>query len=224
MCARYCFTLTVDDIKKRYWISQLPSVPIRYNIPPGTQVPVVLNTSPDELQFANWGLVPSWSKTQKPSFKPINARAETVTEKPMFKSLVRSKRCVLLADSFFEWKKTNGKKIPYRIMMKDEQAFAFAGLWDSWTPEGRDEKELKTCLIITTEANELVAPIHDRMPVILTRDKERAWLEEVAPDDAWTFLRPYGASLMKAYEVSPEVNSPKNDSPSVIRPVNKLFE
>ncbi|MBD3284976.1 SOS response-associated peptidase [candidate division WOR-3 bacterium] len=221
MCARYCFTMTVADIKKRFWLTQLPKeLPIRYNIPPGTDVPAVLNTSPDELQYVRWGLVPSWSKTDKPKFKAINARAETVTEKPMFKGLVRSRRCIMLADSFYEWKKTNGKKTPYRIMMKDEEPFAFAGLWDSWTD---GDRELRTCLLVTTEPNEVVAPIHDRMPVILTRDAERAWLDEVPLDEVGAYLRPYDAELMKAYEVSPLVNSPKNDSKSVIAPVNRLF-
>jgi len=221
MCARFSFSLTIDEVKKRFWLTQLPKeIPIRYNIPPGTDVPAVLNSSPDELQFVRWGLVPSWAKTEKPSFKPINARAETVTEKPMFKSLVRSKRCILLADGFYEWKKTNGKKVPYRITMKDGKAFAFAGLWDRWQGEGKD---IVTCLLVTTEPNKVVAPIHERMPVILTPDKERAWLDEVPLEDVGAFLRPYDAELMKAYEVSPLVNSPKNDAKSVIAPVNRLF-
>lgn len=223
MCGRYC-ACTLEELQKRFALKKIvensPVLFPNYNVAPGTDVPVVLNTAPDELQFVRWGLIPSWAKSEKESFKPINARAESLTEKPMFKNLVRTKRCMVLADSFYEWKKVDGKKIPYRILLKDETPFAFAGLWDSWVHDGQ---ELKTCLIVTTEPNEVVAPIHERMPVILKPDIERAWLSDIPLDETWMFLKPYDAALMKAYEVSPAINSVSNNSPSVIEPIVKLI-
>ena len=221
MCGRFGYSLTMEEAIGRFGLRKMPpELPPRYNVPPGTPVPAVLNTANDELQLVRWGLIPHWATEAKTSFNLINAKAETIAEKPMFKGLVRSKRCLILADCFYEWRKIGAKKIPYRILMKDERPFAFAGLWDSWQHEGR---ELKTCLIVTTAANPLVKPIHDRMPVILSPDKERAWLGEVRPEGVGEFLQPYDAALMKAYEISTAINSPKNDSPAVIQPVPNSF-
>jgi len=217
MCGRFGYSLTREEVEERFGLKKVPAgLAPKYNVPPGTDVPAVLNTSADELKFIRWGLIPHWAKEEKTKFNLINAKAETVTEKPMFKGLVHSKRCLILADCFYEWKKVGVKKVPYRILMKDEHPFAFAGLWDSWQHEG---KELQTCLIITTTPNALINSIHDRMPAILAPDKERAWLDEVRPEDVGEFLRPYDAKRMKAYEISTRINSPANDSPSVIQPV-----
>lgn len=219
MCGRFGYCYTIEEVKERFGLTEVPSdLTPRYNVPPGTDIPAVLNKAPGELQFVRWGLIPHWSKDDKTGFNLINARAETVAEKPMFRGLVRSNRCLILADSFYEWKKEGTRKIPHRILMKDERPFAFAGLWDSWTREG---KEVKTCLIVTTAANTLVEKIHDRMPVILTPDRERAWLGDVRPEDIGGFLQPYDADRMKAYPVSTAINSPSNNSPSVIQPVSE---
>lgn len=221
MCGRFGYSITMEEAIGRFGLRKVPSeLPPRYNIPPGTAVPAILNNAADELQLVRWGLVPRWAKEAKTGFNLINAKAETIAEKPMFKGLVRSKRCLVLADCFYEWQKMGAKKVPYRILMKDEKPFAFAGLWDTWQGEG---KEFKTCLIVTTAANPLVKTIHDRMPVILPPDRERAWLGEVNIEDVGGFLQPYDATLMKAYEVSTAINSPANDSPAVIRPVPGAF-
>jgi putative SOS response-associated peptidase YedK len=218
MCGRFGYCLTKEEVEERFGVKKAPSgLAPMYNAAPGTEIPVILNTSKDELSFLRWGLVPHWSKWEKPGFNLINAKAETVVEKPMFKPLVRSKRCLILANGFYEWKKVGQRKIPYRILMTDERPFAFAGLWDSWLHDGQ---ELKTCLIITTTPNALARTIHDRMPVILTPDKECAWLGEEMPlEQVDEFLRPYDAKKMKAYEISTEINSPEHNSPSVIQPI-----
>ncbi|WP_161888564.1 SOS response-associated peptidase [Pontibacter russatus] len=187
-----------------------------YNAAPSQALPVVTNQQPNALQFFSWGLQPFWAKDAKAVKRSINARAETLTDKPMFRSLLKSKRCLVPADGFFEWQRTEHGKVPYRIMLKNEDLFTFAGLWDEWADKETGEV-LHTFSIITTEANDVVKPIHDRMPVILSPEAEELWLDENEPqDDLLSLLVPYKAEDMKAFPVSPLVNSPLNNVPEVL--------
>src|SRR3990172_2064564 len=177
---------------------------------------------PKSLGFyrPNWGLVPFWAKEPSIGYKMINAKSETLSEKPSFRKPFKEKRCLVLADGFYEWEKTDKKnKVPYRFVLKNRQPFAFAGLWDVWkTPEG---DTLLSFTIITTRANELMERIHDRMPVILNEKDEAKWLdpEFKDTDKLSSLLQPYPSEQMVAYKVSTIVNSPKNDTPSCIEPV-----
>ena len=168
----------------------------------------------------HWGLIPSWAKDMSIGNKMINARAETVAEKASFKKPFKDKRCLVLANGFYEWKKTDKKnKIPYYFMLKSKQPFAFAGLWEEWkNPEG---EKILSFTIITTKANELMEPIHDRMPVILKENVETQWLdpENKDTDKLLSLLQPYPAGLMESYRVSDIVNSPKNDIPACVEPI-----
>jgi len=218
MCGRYGQTNTdKEKIKKRFRLKEInfDLVP-RYNIAPGQDVPIILNETKQELTMARWGLIPFWAKEEKIGYKMINARAETITEKPSYRSAIKKKRCLILADGFYEWKKTNGTKQPYRIYMKDEELFAFAGIWDYWA---KDDKHIISCSIITTNPNKLLKPIHDRMPVILPKEKEEAWLSDISIDDAVALLKPHDDKSMCAIEISTLVNSPKNNTAEVLKAV-----
>ena len=219
MCGRFSQTKSKHDIKKRFNVKKVPDtiVPL-FNISPDGDVPVILNESPKDVSLARWGLIPSWAKEEKTQYSMINARAETLLEKPSYKRLIQRKRCLIIADSFYEWKKINGKKAPYRIMLKNDELFAFAGLWDLWEKDG---KSITSCSIITTSPNKLCEKIHDRMPVILPRDKENEWLSEIPVEKAIFILKPYDDKEMKAYEISVKVNNPMNNSADICVPVKK---
>ena len=169
-----------------------------------------------------WGLVPFWAKEASIGYKMINAKGETITEKPSFRKPFKEKRCLVLGDGFYEWNKPDKKnKIPFRFVLKSRDPFAFAGLWDAWkTPEG---EMLLSFTIITTTANELMEPIHDRMPVILHEKDEGMWLDPQLNDSEKlsTLLKPYPSNEMGAYKVSTIVNSPKNDTPKCIEPIGE---
>lgn len=219
MCGRFSQTKSRQDIKKRFNLERAPdNLPLLFNIAPQQNAPVILNAFPSELALARFGLVPSWSKEEKTSYSMINARAETIFEKPAYKRLIKSKRCLVLSDGFYEWQKKVDKKIPYRIFLKNEEPFAFAGIWDSW---GEGEKQFYSFSIITTTANKLVAGIHDRMPVILDPEDESKWLQDDTPMNfVLSMLRSYPAEKMVMYEVSTLVNSPGNNSAEIIKPVS----
>jgi len=216
MCGRYSQT-TGDEkkLKERFKLKKVPKLKPQYNIAPTQPVQALLNTHPDELVLVRWGLVPNWAKEINTNYSMINARAETLFEKPAYKGLVEHKRCLIIADSFYEWKKTGKDKEPYRIMLKDEGLFAFAGLWDCWE---KDDNKLYSCTIVTTSANDLVRDIHDRMPVILPEDREGDWLMASDTKQALSVLTPYDSNLLKAYRVSKMVNSPTNNSAELIIP------
>lgn len=187
-----------------------------FNAAPSQTLPVLTGQEPDKLQFFSWGLQPYWAKEAKAIKRSINARAETLTEKPMFRNLLKSKRCLVPADGFFEWQKTAHGKVPFRIMLKSEELFTFAGLWDEWTDRSTGEV-LHTFTIITTEANDLVKPIHDRMPVILSPEAEELWLDENEPQESLlSLLGPFQSEMVQAFPVSPLVNSPVNNVPEVL--------
>jgi putative SOS response-associated peptidase YedK len=222
MCGR--FTLTVDpgDLADFYPGTSVPEqMQARFNIAPTQPVAVVANTGENKLDYYVWGLVPSWAKDPSIGSRMINARAETLAEKPSFRTPFRRKRCLVLADGFYEWKKspTSSAKQPMYIYLKSRQPFAFAGLWDQWfAPDG---SEVRSCTIITTEPNELLQPIHNRMPVILKRDAFAAWLvpQEQTPERLSSLLVPYPSSEMAAHEVSRLVNKPENDTRACIQPI-----
>jgi len=218
MCGRFSQSKSKQDIKKRFNLERVPeNLPELYNIAPEQNAPVVLNAFPNELALARFGLVPSWSKEEKTAYSLINARAETIMEKPTYKRLIKSKRCLVLSDGFYEWQKKVDKKTPYRIFLKNEEPFAFAGLWDRW---GEGENEFYSFSIITTKPNKLIANIHDRMPVILDPEDESKWLQSDTPiDNILSLLRSYPSEKMNAYPISNLVNSPINNSVEIIKEV-----
>lgn len=224
MCGR--FTLTVDpaDLQEAfYWVnfSNLNFGP-RYNIAPTQPVAVVANTGENKLDFFTWGLVPFWAKDPSIASRMINARAETLAEKSSFKNALKHRRCLILADGFYEWRQVPGEKtkIPTYIHLQDGKPFAFAGLWEDW--HSSDGSQILSTTIITTEPNELVKPIHNRMPVILPEHAYEQWLTpgEADPQELSPLLRPFDADKMETYAVSRLVNSPQNDSPSCIQPIS----
>lgn len=222
MCGRYTNTVSIKKLAERFGFPTVRGdFPPRYNIAPGQTAPVVLKSSPRRLAMMRWGLVPHWAKDPKTGYKMINARAETLGEKPSFKRPFQSQRCLVVADGFYEWRKSPGKKtkVPFHISLKNREPFAFAGLWDRW--EDPSGKELVTFTIITTDANELLRPIHDRMPVILPPDQEALWLDRDCHDlkKLSTLLLPYPEGAMAFHAVSTLVNSPKMDRPECIAPL-----
>lgn len=214
MCGRYSF-FSKDDIVEERWQAQIKMpLPRHYNAAPTERLPVILNTDPRSIVAGQWGLIPSWMRT-KPSHPLINARAETLTQKPSFKNTVKKHRCLVLADSFFEWDRKSGQKTPYRIFMKNEQPFSFAGIWETYTlPNGQT---VPTFSIITVPANEMVAKLHDRMPVILPPEHESLWTDTSANiEAALTVLKPFPVAQMNMYPVSARVNAVRNDTPDIL--------
>ncbi len=226
MCGRYTQTIDIEKLQLRFgfefFMEEIDSIP-RYNIAPTQLAPVVVHNEIRLLKMFRWGLVPYWAKDMKIGSKLINARAETITEKPSFKKPFKNKRCLVVTDGFYEWKKSADKKTksPYRFTLISQEPFAFAGLWDSWkSPEG---DEIESFTIITTSANELMLPIHHRMPVILNQKDEEKWIDPnyKDTDKLIALLKPYDSDLMSAYPVSTIVNSPNNDSAECIEPAGE---
>ncbi|MEJ8803436.1 SOS response-associated peptidase [Pontibacter sp. H249] len=216
MCGRYSVTPKPKGNSRIAKLLEKNLKDAHYNSAPSQSLPVVTQDKPDVVQFFSWGLQPFWAKDAKSVKRSINARAETLTEKPSFRTLLKTKRCLVPANSFFEWEVTSSGKVPHRILLKNEELFSFAGLFDEWVDKSTGEV-LHTYTIITTEANNLVKPIHDRMPVILSPDAEELWLDDnESQDDLLSLLKPYDASKMKEYPVSPLVNSPINNVPEVL--------
>jgi len=221
MCGR--FTLTVDptELQDTFANFIFPSkFAPRFNIAPSQPVLAIPNDGANTADFFVWGLIPMWAKDPSIGSRLINARGETVAEKPSFRGSFKYKRCLILADGFYEWKTNPGKKtkIPYFIHMQDRKPFAFAGLWDSW--ESADGSSIKTCTIITTEPNDLMATIHNRMPVILHPRDYANWLEASpqTPEKLISLIKPFPPDTMSAYPVSTLVNKPGNDSPELVVP------
>lgn len=227
MCGRFTLTSDFPNILKRFGLVQqeFPFHP-RYNIAPGQNAPVIIQSSSRQIHPMKWGLVPHWAKDPNVGFKMINARSETVAQKPSFRHPFRHKRCLIPGDSFYEWKKdpSTNAKIPFRFHIKEQNLFAFAGLWEEWmTLEG---EPLQTFSIITTTANELVSPIHDRMPAILKEEDEATWLDHSTDnlEKLINLLQPYPKDKMDSYRVSSLVNSVKSDSPECIDPSKELSQ
>ena len=217
MCGRFTLSADLKSLLKKFGLSDLDfEVKPRWNIAPSQAVPVI--AVPGRLELMRWGLVPSWAKDASIGHKLINARAETLAEKPAFRAAFKSRRCLVPADGFYEWRPAGKLKVPVRVRLKGGDLFAFAGLWETWrSPE---DGEVRTFTIVTTEANGLLKPVHDRMPVILKPEDEGRWLdtEEKEPARLTALLKPYPSDRMEFYDVSPAVNSPKNDVPQCAEP------
>jgi putative SOS response-associated peptidase YedK len=218
MCGRYTMKSNPHAVAALCNLPSIPELKARFNIAPTQLVPVVrASAAGRELSMLRWGLIPSWAKDPKIAHTLINARSETAAEKPSFRTAFKRRRCLLPSDGFYEWEKVGKLKMPRHIRRRDEAPFAFAGLWECWRPPDGDPVE--TCTILTTTANEVTAPYHDRMPVILPPEHFDAWL---APGDADTaaflpLLIPYSAAEMIAVPANPIVNSPKSDCPECLQ-------
>lgn len=224
MCGRFTLTVDPSELQEKFGNYTFPArakFAPRFNIAPSQPVLAIPNDEKFRADFFVWGLIPMWAKDPAIGNRLINARGETVAEKPSFRGSLKYKRCLILADGFYEWKagKDRKTKTPYFIHMKDRLPFAFAGLWDSWN--GPDGSAVKSCTIITTEPNELMSMIHDRMPVILHPRDYARWLDPTpqTPDHLLTLIKPFPAEAMDAYIVSTMVNKPANDSPELVVPV-----
>lgn len=221
MCGRFTLTADAQIIQQSFDLDSVPDMMVpRFNIAPTQPVAVITNEDPKALTFHRWGLIPSWSKDMKIGNSLINARSETVDEKPAFRSAFKRRRCLIPANGFYEWQKRSEKnKVPMYVHLNNHELFAFAGLWEIWHSAEGDE--IRTCTILTTEPNALIKPLHNRMAVILDRADYAMWLssDELAPGELKSALRQYDANKMAVYEVSKLVNSPSNDSPDLIEPV-----
>ncbi|MBC8083663.1 MAG: SOS response-associated peptidase [Hymenobacter sp.] len=217
MCGRYTTLTPRPVLEKRFEAAFAADSDPNYNAAPSQRLPVILNTAPGRIQLLQWGLIPGWVKDLKTAPKPINARAETLPEKPSFRQLLQRRRCLVPADSFYEWQVTAQGKVPHRILLRTEEPFAFAGLWDEWLDKASGEVR-PTFTIVTTEPNELMRPLHNRMPVLLQgRAAELAWLDDAVSAAAHqALLRPYPAELMRAYAVTSRVNSPAHNDADVL--------
>ena len=212
MCGRFTLTASAQRLQEVFPLFEIPDAPPRYNIAPTQQILVVRqedNTKP-RAAFLRWGLIPSWAKDKKIAASLINARADTVASKPAFRAAFKRRRCLVLADGFYEWQKGTKPKQPYHIRMTDARPFAFAGLWEHWSGE---EPTIDSCTIITTDANDALRPLHDRMPVILGPSDYARWLDPAVADPGvlQEMLRPYAAEQMTAGPVGTYVNNARNE-------------
>lgn len=220
MCGRYTLTYNIETIAQTFsaqnTLAESKNSP-RYNIAPTQGIVAVMQNGARHLDLLRWGLIPSWAKDESIGNKMINARAETLAEKASFKRLLHKRRCLIVADGFYEWKSEGrGPKQPMYFSLQHHEPFAFAGLWDSWkSPDG---ELLRTCTIITTDANELVAPVHNRMPVILPTQAYNEWLDPTLGDEQvlLPLLKPYNAQDMLVRSVSRLVNDPKKEGPELL--------
>ncbi len=215
MCGRYTI------IRGNKIVEVIPNVTVqsdlhfvsRWNVAPSQQIPVIAS---GKVQAMKWGLIPSWAKDEKIAYKMINARAETIMEKPSYRNSFKNRRCLIPADGFYEWRKNpDGTKTPMYIRMKDQELFMFAGLWDTW--RNADGVDVRSCTIITTTPNGLMSSIHDRMPVIIPKEAYVDWEIGDVPQE---WLRSYPGEKMEAFSVSTKVNAPKNDDAGLISPYN----
>ncbi len=217
MCGRYNLisNLTVLGERFEFDASQL-TLESAYNVAPTQNVLTVVGGESRRAGFMRWGLIPFWAKDRSIGSRMINARAETVVDKPSFRDAFRRRRCLVLADGFYEWRRTGSGKRPMRVALRSREPFAFAGIWSMW--KDTEGNPIPTCAIITTSANELLSPIHHRMPVILPREMEGLWLDRSIQDPGALrgVLTPYPDDAMEAYEVSTLVNSVANDGPELI--------
>lgn len=220
MCGRFSLKSTIQAIEDEFELERIdkPIVP-RYNIAPSQDIAVVKKDDRRILAFHRWGLIPSWAKDINMSNRMINARAETITKKASFKKLFLQQRCLVIADGFYEWQRTDSGKIPVYFYLKSLKPFAFAGLWSKWiSPDGL---EIYSTTIITTKSNALISSIHERMPVILDKQHYDIWLDLYFNDEKFLLklLKPYPAYEMTYHHVSKIVNSPYNDTPECIKPL-----
>jgi len=219
MCGRFARSTKPDVVIREFGVRKALAEPVPgYNIAPGQDIIILNNQGEKQLVTSRWGFIPYWAKDPVSGCRMINARAETVAEKPAFMAAFLDHRCLVIADGFFEWQKDEKGKMPYYIHLISGRPFGFAGLYSTLTsPQG---ESICTCTIITTDANELLSPVHNRMPVIIPKNKEDLWLDPGMQDQNILrgLLRPYPAKEMEMYPVSPKVNSPKFNSPDALKP------
>jgi putative SOS response-associated peptidase YedK len=221
MCGRFTITLDPADLQQELNLGNLPGEwKPRYNVAPTQDVPVVKDSQTRDVELMHWGLIPFWAKEKSIGERMINARAETLAEKPAFRQAFKQRRCLILADGFFEWQRmdANAPKLPLYFQLINKEPFTFAGLWESW--HEAPEKEMHSCTIITCEPNELVAKVHNRMPVILDKSSCWRWLEEQDATKLQAVLAPYPAEKMQAHAVGRLVNNPRDDRPEIIQPLS----
>jgi putative SOS response-associated peptidase YedK len=219
MCGRYTLTTPAERLAEEFGFKDSSvELPQSYNVAPTQGVAAVLEEGAGRrLEVLRWGLIPPWADDPQIGSRMINARSETAPEKPSFRRAFRERRCLIPADGFYEWQRTNGAKQPFYIHMEDGRPFAFAGLWESWGRGG--EGEIRTCTILTTGTNAVVGEIHERMPVIVAPDAYDVWLDPASERDELTgLLAPYPEDEMEAYPVSRFVNSPSNNDPRCVEP------
>jgi putative SOS response-associated peptidase YedK len=222
MCGRFTITLEPAFFQQELDLGKIPSewTP-RYNAAPTQLIPVSRNLETHDVEMVHWGLIPFWAKDESIGYKLINARSETLTEKPSFRNAFEKRRCLIFSDGFYEWQKPTKKgerKVPFRFLLNDKKPFAFAGLWESW--KSPKEDIILSCTIITCAANALVGKIHDRMPVILDKDYCWRWLEQLPTPELTAMLNPYPAEEMDAYPVSTRVNNPREEDEKLVEPIN----
>ncbi len=220
MCGRFAL-VAWDSLAEEFGLTDVPPLSARYNVAPGGEIAVVRVPSDGgsrELALLHWGLVPSWAKDPSSGGRMINARSETAADKPAFRAAIRRRRCLVPADGFYEWKRENGRKRPYFSHMRDGKVFGMGGIWELW--KGTDGRVVESCAVLTTVPNELLAPIHDRMPVIVSPRDYEWWLSPQKQDPASLkgIFRPWPAERMTAYSVRPAVNDPRADAPGLIEP------
>lgn len=221
MCGRFTITLPASILQEELGLGEMPEEwKLRFNVAPTQPIPVVRDEKTRKVEYMYWGLIPSWAKDISIGQKLINARSETLTEKPSFRNAFQRRRCLILADGFYEWRRPAGKTgpaIPFYFRRKDKRPFTFAGLWEYWTSCGGDE--LFSTTIITCQANALIAEIHPRMPVILPEDDFWDWIKPGTTPQLQQMLVPYDEKMMTAYEVSKMVNSGQCDNADLIKPI-----
>ncbi|GAB4244988.1 MAG: SOS response-associated peptidase [Stanieria sp.] len=220
MCGRFTQTNSSSEIAKAFNLADVPPLEPQYNITPTQQVATILRSDPKserEFRWLRWGLIPYWAKDRNIGNKLINARAETVTQKPSFRSAFRHCRCLIMASGFYEWQQEENRKQPFYIQKKDRLPFGFAGLYSTWQPQAGET--ISTCTIITTEANEIMEQIHKRMPVILETDDYDLWLDPTRqqPELLQSLLQPYNSDKLQVYPVSTLVNNPRNNTPECLK-------
>lgn len=224
MCGRFTQTASPAVIAQQFGVAVPPLFTAHYNIAPSQPVAAIrieLSTTTRELVLLRWGLIPSWAKDPKVGHQCINAKAETVAEKPSFRAAFKSRRCLVIATGFYEWQVQGRRKQPMWIGLKSHRPFAFAGLWEQWhSPEGSD---IESCTILTTEPTELLRPIHNRMPVILVPSTYDQWLDPTVhnAETLKSLIRPYPSEELTAYPVSTLVNNPRHDAPDCLEPLSR---
>jgi putative SOS response-associated peptidase YedK len=224
MCGRFILTTIGEIIGEEFQLPKKPDLAPRYNIAPAQPIAAVRlaeNSKERELSMLRWGLIPFWAKDMNIGYRTINAKSETAAEKPAFRSAFKRRRCLIPANGFYEWKRQKGRKQkqPYLIRLKESRLFAFAGLWEQW--KDADGNMIESCTILTTEPNELVAELHNRMPVILDHKDHALWLDTSVtdPEKLNPLFKAYPAEAMEYDAVSEHVNKPANDDPQCMEPI-----
>ena len=225
MCGRSSLTKTEKEIEARFNATFYSDELERYNplpnfnVAPTHMMPVITNHTPDRIDLYRWGLIPFWAKDEKLGYKMINARIETLLEKPAFKTAAKSRRCLVPMDGFYEWKREGKNKTPYRITMQDDSIFSAAGLWESWM--NKKGEEVFSFTVITQPPNEMMLGIHDRMPAILTQEQEKLWIDnDLLAEDAVSIIQPYPSDLMLAYKVDSRVGKVAENDSGLILPID----